>query len=564
MGKTTKNLKHMADLIFNNATLIIFTWDLDGRITSMNSYGEKITGYSEEELIGNFWVELFLGEEKDKINDLIECIKAGKDTKDVLSTLWRTRHNQMIDLMWTNSPIYDSNENIVEMMSFGTDITENNALLKKLNRLAYYDDLTNLPNRKLAEEHVDKVIERCDKHNKKTAFLTLGIDNLQQVSDTIGYEVANTLLKFIALELEENDNINYVSKLNEGEFGILIYDIEGREEVKKKAEELLLSIRQPLVDEGYNFIVNASIGISIYPDYGNDFSQLMKHSNIAMCKAKENGSNGYLFYNKTMKREIEKNIFIVNNIEYSIGMGHLSLHYQPIIDLKDNSIHGFEALIRWFHPKKGYIPPMEFISTIEESGQIINLTTMILESAFRQKSLWNKKGYKDMKIGINLSIKSFQKGNIYEEIEKLLEKYDISPKEIVLELTETAFVKSLNICDDTLKKMRDLGLEIALDDFGTGYSSLARLSKLSLGYLKIDKSFIDPIKEGNNEEALLKHIINLGHSLNLKLVAEGVETKEQMELLRRLGCDLFQGYYFAKPMGADEAEEKFLFLREGI
>lgn len=555
----------LARNIFNNATLIVYTWDLEGKITSFNPYAEEITGYREEEILGKSWMELFIDEkEAKKVEGLIRYVKTGRTLKSIIGNLWKTKDNSTIELIWTTSPIFDNDGKVTEIMSFGTNITEHKNLVKKLNKLAYYDDLTGLPNWKSAEDRVNKIIKKACKNDIKIALLSIDIDNFKQINDTIGHEAGDRLLIFISQILKDNHHIHYVSKFNEDEFGILLYDIKDKNHVKENAKKILKDIRQPWGVEGYNFQISVSMGISIYPDNGKDFRELMKQSNMSMYQVKENGKDGYLFYDDEMKRNVENNIFIMNSIEYSMKNGHFSLHYQPIIDLGDKDIYGAEALIRWFHPEKGYISPMEFIPLIEESGQIIEVTSMILKMALEQKSIWNKKGYKNIKLAINISGKSFVNGNLYEEIKKLLNEYNISPGEIILEITETALVNNMNICSKTLGRLKSLGLEIALDDFGTGYSSLARLKGLPLEYLKIDKYFIDAIEKSSSEEAVVKYIVDLANRLNLKTIAEGVEVEEQVDLLKEIGCNLVQGYYFAKPMSVDEIEEKFLYMEEGI
>lgn len=565
LNKYKRNLKDVSQLIFDNATLIVYTWDLKGNITGFNPYGEKVTGYKEDEVIGQSWIKLFLEkEEKDKVDGLIRYVKTGRSIKHVIGNLWRTKFDTSIELIWTSSPIFDKNGNVVEIISFGTDITQHKGLVRKLNRLAYYDDITGLPNCKLAEEEVNKLLKTSNKRNSKIALLSINIDNFKQLNDTMGHEVANEFLIYISEVLKKNQDVYYLAKLNESEFGVIFNDVQDEEDIIKKTKKLLESVKQPWLAEGYNIQVSGSVGISIYPDNGDNFSDLKGYSNMAMCKAKENSRNSYLFYNKKMKKEMEKNIFIINSIEKSMEFGHFSLYYQPIINLKDNTIYGLEALIRWFHPERGYISPMEFIPIIEDSGHIMEITSMVFEDGLRQKQLWNERGYKDIKLSVNISGKSFRSKDLYEEIGRLLVKYNISPKEIILEITETAFVNNIDIHNETLKKLIDLGLEIALDDFGTGYSSLSKLNALPLGHLKIDKSFIDSIEKDSRKEALVKYIIDLTRTLNLKTVAEGVETEEQVNILKEVGCDLIQGYYFAKPMPANEIEKEFLILEEMI
>lgn len=565
LHKDNLNLDKVSQLIFDNATLMIYTWDLEGKITSFNPYGQEVTGYKAEEVIGKSWMDIFLEDkERGKVSGLIDYVKTGRTLKHIIGNLWKTKQDDIIEFIWTTAPIFDQEGNVVEFISFGTDITQHKTLVKKLNNLAYYDDLTKLPNRELAEEEINKIIERSKKVNKKMALLSIDIDNFKEANNTIGNEVANRLLMFVSEILKKNTDTYYLCKFDEDEFGIVFYDVKNKDHIEGKVERLLEEIRKPWITDGYNFQVSVNIGISLYPQDGEDFSDLKNHSNMAMYRAKKTEKNGCLFYDESMKTEIENNIFIINNIGRSMSMEHFSLHYQPVMDLRDGSIFGFEALIRWHHPERGYIPPMDFIPIIEESGQIIEVTSMVLNMALRQKQIWNEKGYRNLKMSVNISGRSLLKEDIYEEINKLLIEYNISPREIILEITETALLSKRIIQSKVLKRLIDRGLEIALDDFGTGYSSLARINNLPLKHLKIDKCFIDNIEEDTSEEALVKYIIDLGCALDLNVVAEGVETKGQMELLKKLGCHLAQGYYYAKPMPAHDLDQKFLLPKEGI
>ncbi len=547
----------LSENIFKNATLIIFTWNLDGSITSMNPYGEKTTGYKEEEIIGKSWIDLFLHEdEKPKVKGLVEYLKSGRSIKNSIGDVWKSKDNRIIELIWTDSPIFDENGNVIQIISFGTDITDHKKLLRRLNELAYYDTLTGLPNRIMLKNEAGKLIKKAEFNNIKLGFLYIDIDNFKQINDTLGHDAGDSFLIHLSNILKkENKDGNFLSKLSEDEYAIILYDVKNKEDIIEKTETILKEIRKPWCIDKEEFIISASIGISIFPDDGKDFSDLLRSANMAMYNIKGRGKNGYDFYEDKMGRRVANNTFMINQIRRAIEEEQFILHYQPIINMKDNTINGAECLLRWFHPEKGYIPPMDYIPLIEETGQIFDITSLILKMAFEQKKTLNEKGYSHLKLAVNISSKSLIKGGLDKEIAKLLEEYKIKPEEIIIEITETSFRRNLEGCIYTLTKLEEMGIEIALDDFGTGYSSLAQLKRLPIHNVKMDQEFINTMKKHSEEEVVVKSIIDLAHTLGLKIIAEGIETEEQQEILLDSQCDFGQGYYLGKPMDAESFEK---------
>lgn len=390
-------------------------------------------------------------------------------------------------------------------------------------------------------------------------FIFVYIDNFKQINDTLGHSAGDKLLVHISELLKsDKENIYYLSKLGEDEFSIILDNVNCREDVIRRTERILELIRQPWSTDNHEFHISASIGIAMYPDDGDNFYDLMKYGNMAMYHVKQKGKNDYYFYQEDLGKRISFNTFIINQIKRAIAEEQFKLQYQPIIDLKTGDLYGLESLLRWHHPKRGYISPLEYIPLIEETGQILDVTSYILKVAIRQKKLWQDKGYQGFHLGVNLSNKSLMKCGIDVELKKLLAEYDINPKEFVLEVTETAFVDNVNYCIDSLIGVKKLGVKIALDDFGTGYSSLAQLRSLPINFIKIDKMFINNITKSRQDELLVKTIIDLAHNMDLGVVAEGIETKEQRDLLCQLGCDYGQGFYFAKPLDAIDVESIYL------
>jgi len=551
--------KMLSDNIIKNSSLVIFTWDLDYKILSFNPYAERVTGYKEEEVIGKSWVDLFLhDDEKPKVEGLTRYLKSGKPLKNSIGDVWRTKDGRNIELIWTDSPIVDENNDVVKIISIGTDITDHKNLVKRLNKIAYYDGLTGLPNRSLLEKEAEKIIERARSKDEKLAFLYVDIDDFKQINDTLGYSAGDKLLIHIGQVLKSNEKNNYyLSKLGEDEYSIILTGVKDKEDVIERTERILNAIRQPWCTDNYEFNISASIGISLFPDNGDNFYDLMKYGNMAMFHVKQRGKNGYFFYQDELGERISYNTFIINHIRRAIEEEEFKLQYQPIINLITGELYGFESLLRWYNPERGYISPMEYIPLIEETGQIVDVTSHVLKMAIKQKKLWQDMGFKGFVLGVNISNKSLMKCGIDEELKMILREYDVDPKELVLEITETVFADNIDYCIDSLFGVRELGIRMALDDFGTGYSSLAQLKRLPINYIKIDKSFIKNLSRTTEDKIIVRTIINMAHDLGLYVIAEGIETKAQRDALIELGCDYGQGFYFAEPLDPVDVEATY-------
>lgn len=553
--------KTLMDSVIKNAKLVVLTWDLDGSIKGLNPYGEKIMGYKEEEVIGKSWVDLFLyEEEKAKVPGLIKYIKSGKSLKNSIGDVCKSKYGDDIEFIWTDSPMRDDNGEITHVISFGTDITGQKQMMKKLNDLAYFDNLTGLPNRTKLNMDSTNFINDAVKNNTKIAFLYIDLDNFKQINDTLGHDSGDELLIHLANILsEEKGDRSYLAKLSEDEYGFIIKDIVEENDIILVAEKILAKIREPWFINNNEFLMSASIGISIFPDHARDFTDLMKCANMGMYHMKSIGKNGFAFYNDEMGSRIANNTFLINQIKRAIAEEQFTLHYQPIIDLSLDTLFGVEALLRWYHPERGYISPMDYIPLLEETGQIFEVTSLVLKMAIEQKSIWSKNGYSSLKVAVNISSKSLVQGSIVDEIETLLKEYKINPEELSIEVTETAFMDNLESCIYTMTKLDGLGIDISLDDFGTGHSSLSQLKNLPIQYVKMDQEFIKTMIRYSEEEVVVRSIINLAHILGLNVIAEGIETEEQKNILIESGCDFGQGYYLARPMTSEVFEEKFLY-----
>jgi len=426
--------------------------------------------------------------------------------------------------------------------------------------MKYFDRITGLPNKLLFFDRLKTALADAKRSDTKLAVIVIDLDNFRTINDTLGHDVGDKLLLQVAEKikglLRESDT---VARLGGDEFVILQTGLKDINDVTKVAERILEKFRNPWFLEGREYYITASLGISIYPNDGQDEKALVRNADIAMSRAKETGKNNYELFMESMKKKMIDKLDLENDLRHAIEKEEFVLFYQPQIALATGEIIGVEALIRWQREGVGLVQPMEFIPAAEESSLIIPLGEWILRTACLQNVRWINSGIKPVLMAVNLSAKQFQQRNLVEMIEKVLDETGMDPTLLELEITESTAMLDVDFTVKVLKRLKDMGIRISLDDFGTGYSSLNYLKILPIDSLKIDKSFVHDLTSSPSEEAIAKSVINLAHKLNLLVVAEGVETKDQLELLKNHMCDKVQGYLLSKPVPPKEAE---ILLRE--
>lgn len=431
-----------------------------------------------------------------------------------------------------------------------------NKVGQHVKKLAYHDSLTGLPNRTNLMQQLRLMVNRATIENEKIAILFLDLDRFKLINDTLGHDAGDILLKAVSERIGRCvRNQDFVARLGGDEFTIVLEGVTGKDVVSKIAEKICDTLSQPFVFLQQKMFVTTSIGISMFPNDGEDIGSLMKHADSAMFRAKEN-RNDYCFYVQGMEDEMVRRMELERELRHAIGAKQLVLYYQPQIDLSNGEIVGAEALIRWNHPIHGLVPPDTFIPLAEESGLINQVSDWVLEDACRQLQCWNKDGH-NLKVAINMSSKDIQSEGFNEKLRQMLKRYDVSPKMLELEITESTLMENPEELEGELNAMREMGLTLAIDDFGSGFSSLNYLKRLPVDVLKIDRMFIRDLEKDENDMAIVTGIVALATSMGLHTVAEGVETAEQYRLLQELGCDTCQGYYFSKPLPVAEFEEKF-------
>ncbi len=426
----------------------------------------------------------------------------------------------------------------------------------KLFDLAFYDPLTGLPNKTLLEETINNYIKN-KKENGIIGFVYFDIDEFRNINEVKGHSVGDLLIQQVSKLLSEKiHKPNMLARMGGDEFVLALFDIDELEKFMPTIEDMFNHIRRSFILDEDDFFITYSAGVALYPDHGLDYITLLRHSDAAMSIAKSKGRDQIVIFDDEMVTLIKQQTEILNQLRQAIHNDEFTLHYQPIIRLKDNSIDGTEALIRWVHPVKGFIPPLEFISLSEKNGFIKDITEWVFKEAADQFKEWGSSN-KNFKVSINLSAVMLMNDKFITNLIKWIQEHHIDCSKFNLEITETAIISDIQKSVHVLNSLKRLGFTIALDDFGTGYSSLTYLQKLPIDTIKIDRSFISNIKEDTEEFYVLKYMIDLAHHLKLTVVAEGIETLEQAEMVKKYNVDFAQGYYYCKPMPQNRVLEYF-------
>jgi len=436
-----------------------------------------------------------------------------------------------------------------------------------INHLAYYDALTGLPNRALFNDRLAMALVQAQRHQRKLAVLFLDLDRFKTINDTLGHAMGDRLLQGVAQRLtscvREGDT---VARLGGDEFMLLLPGIEHVEDVAKIVQRVLEVLKPSFNFDGQEFHITSSIGIALYPNDSEDAEALLKNADTALHRAKEQGRNNYQFYIPSMNATSFERLILENNLRRALERKEFVLYYQPQVSLLTKRIVGMEALLRWQHPELGLVPPRKFIPLAEETGLIGSLGEWVLQTACAQNKAWQEVGFPPLRVAVNLSAHLFRQQGLVETVARVLKETRLNPHYLELEVTEGTLMENAEATVSTLRKLKEMGVHLSIDDFGTGYSSLSYLRRFPIDTLKIDQSFVWDISSDPDDATIARLIIAMAHSLKLKVVAEGVETEEQLSFLRFHQCDELQGYLFSKPVPAEAftqllQEERRLLIR---
>lgn len=542
-----------AATVFEYSKEGIIVTDADNKIVSVNRSFVEITGYSAEEVIGRNPNILSSGYQNRDFYEQMwtEILQTGSWQGEV----WDRRKNgEAYPEALTIIRVKNIDGAVINHLAIFSDISERRLAQERIQQLAHYDVLTGLPNRVLFTDRLEQAMISAQRNHSKISLLFLDIDRFKQINDTLGHGVGDQLLQSVGQRLlecvREQDT---VSRQGGDEFIVVLSD-SGAEGAELVVEKIMQNITQPYIIEQHDLRITASVGIAVYPDHAQDCESLIKHADVAMYQAKESGRNCYLHFDPAMNASSYERLQLETALRGALERDELRVFYQAQVGLHDGHVVGCEALVRWQHPSLGMLYPEKFIPLAEESGLIVAINYCVLEQAIKQYSAWRDAGFESLTMSVNLSALQFRQHNLLQQIQDLLQKYAVPAQALELELTEGILMQGVERTLATLHELTAMGVIVSIDDFGTGYSSLSYLKRFPIQKLKIDQSFVRDVTTDASDATMVRTIILMAHSLRLQVIAEGVETQEQVTFLRQCGCEYAQGYYFARPATAAEFE----------
>ena len=543
------NLK-LADKVMNASMEAIVVTDLEAKIQRVNPAFTEITGYEEWEVLGKNTNILSSGRhDKTFYQDMWASLQSDGQWQ---GEIWNKRKNGTVYPEWlTITAVENDAGEICQYASIFSDLTEIKKSEARIKRLAYFDELTRLPNRKLFNDRLNLSLGYAQEHNHQVALAFLDLDFFQRVNDRFGLEAGDQVLREVGRRvesiLEEGDT---VARFGGDSFNMILTDVDDNTAVSEFLNRLLSTINQPILVSGTEINLTVSVGVSFFPTDATEPEDLFQCAEVAVKQAKDFGRNSYRFFSSEQHQLVKSRYRMANDLHRAIEAEQFELYYQPKVTASDRQLVGVEALIRWNHPEQGFIPPDEFIPLAEDLGVIDQIGYFVLREAVRQCSSWWKLGY-EVPVAINVSAKQMQRRDIAEEILEVLEEFQLPSRLLSVELTETSFLHCLEETRVAINILRTAGVRIAIDDFGTGYSSLSYIRNMSLDVLKIDRSFLVNIEDSEVDLSIVASIIDMSQAIGLEVVAEGIETETQFGLLRELNCNQIQGYLISRPMPAD-------------
>jgi diguanylate cyclase (GGDEF)-like protein/PAS domain S-box-containing protein len=554
--RSEESMKKLSMSVEQATDLIVLT-DPEGNIEYINKAVEDITGYVRGELIGKNKDLWRAGEYDAKFyKDMKETLLLGKPFQAIFTN--RKKDGELFYVFEVVTPLKDPHGAITHFVSTGRDITQQRSMEERLNNLSYYDALTGLPNRTLFIDRLTQGIARARYGKKIIVVLIVDIDRFKFINDGYGLPVGDRVLKTITESLSrsvrEGDT---VARLGGDDFGILLFDVAETDDIILVIKKIMENVSLPLKIRGEEIVLTASLGVAVYPYDGESPNDLMKSADMALSKARQQGRNNYQFYTRDMNIKAMEFVSIDKRLFNSYKNREFMLYYQPYWDCNTQKLMGMEALIRWNSATEGIISPDKFIPVLEDTGMIIEVGDWITNSVCMQVRDWQARGYTMVPVSVNLSSVQFRKKDLGESIMAAVKLAGIDPKLLTMEITESTFMQNVEFASSVFKKLKDQGIAISLDDFGTGYSSLSYLKKFPFDNLKIDISFIRDLTLESDASAIVSAIIAMARSLNLKTIAEGVETEELWKILRLLKCDMVQGNYFSPALPPQGVEIYF-------
>ncbi|SDP72985.1 PAS domain S-box-containing protein/diguanylate cyclase (GGDEF) domain-containing protein [Rhodoferax sp. OV413] len=550
-GAKLKASNQRLESMVKNSPLAIYTSDLNYIVSSWNPAAQRMFGWTAEEAIGQ--KVLFIPKDKVQEYEHIASRLRNGESLNQVELVRQRRDGSVIHISLSTAPLLTTDGQPYDYLFLVADITERKLAEQQIQFQAFHDALTGLPNRLLLQDRFEQAKAHASRANQRLMLLFLDLDNFKSINDTLGHDSGDAFLQQIATRLgaclRETDTI---SRLGGDEFLILLPDLAQVDDAAPLLAKLMEQMQLPFDAAGHEISTSVSMGVTIFPDDGTSFESLLKKADMAMYKAKSDGRNTYRFFDDAMDVEAVEHQFIRNGLRRALERNEFVLHYQPQMDLASGAIIGVEALIRWNHPQLGMVSPARFIPVSEECGLIVPIGDWVLREACRQAVAWQRAGLPELCMAVNLSAVQFKRGSVEQSVAQALEETRLDPALLELELTESILIQNVEGVLDCVKRLKLLGVKLSIDDFGTGYSSLSYLKRFDIDKLKIDQSFVRDLGTDPDDAAIVRAIIQMARSLNLRTIAEGVETADMLHQLRAFGCDEAQGYYFARPMSTDD------------
>ncbi len=567
MEEKLKESEELHRFIVNNSPDLVYMLDRNGCFIFLNQRLESLLGYSKEELIGRHYSELVDDDHLEAARNIFNERRMGERAAANVELRLKSRlnrrgprlfHAQSVWMELTAEGVYsDPNERTRENFigTYGTarDISERKEAEEVINFQAYHDLLTHLPNRALLKDRLSLAIAHARRNKRKLAVMFLDLDRFKLVNDTLGHTMGDRLLKAVANRLQSclrrGDTL---ARFGGDEFTLLLPEVRTKDDVVVIASKILDRLNAPFVIDGHELFVGASIGISIYPEAGDSEEALIQNADIAMYQVKGRGKNGYQFFSEEMNNSFSTRLSLERELRNGLAQGELKVYYQPQVSLDTGRITGVEALVRWQHPIRGLVSPIDFLPMAEETGLICQIDEFVQAQAFQDVAYWRSRGREDFQVSVNLSAVQLEKDGFVDRFVATLQQSGLEAQAVKLEITENTLMQDMEVIIPKLKELRRLGVHIAIDDFGTGYSSLSYLQQFPIQTLKIDRSFVGDIRADESDASIVNAIVAMARGLKLDLIAEGVENRTQLRYLHAQGCSEGQGFIFSKPVPAND------------
>ncbi len=549
----------LAASVFEHSPQGIMITDAEHRIRKVNPAFTNITGWQEADVVGRRDSMLSAGRDEP---GLAAEMQAALDSGGMwVGELWsRRRDGEVYPENRTVVAVRDAQGRLRHYVSMFSDISAEKFAAERIHRLAHYDATTELPNRVLLQDRLLNAINRAARAEGRLALLFLDLDGFKLINDTLGHAAGDEVLRLVGVRLMSRlRKADIVARIGGDEFAVVLSDISHPGDVQAICDQLLAVITEPYELSGQDNRVTTSIGIAMYPDDGTDVQTLLKHADAAMYQAKEHGKNRYAYYEPEMNRRAEERLQMTRQLRHALERNEFRLCYQPQYDLASGRLVGVEALIRWQGEDGGWVPPMRFIPVAEDCGLIVGIGDWVLREACRQARQWREQGLDFGRISVNVSGRQFQDEGLQAAVKQALAESGLPGNRLELEITESWVMEGPYRAETQLRLLHEMGVSLVIDDFGVANSSMAYIKRFPVQKLKIDRSFIRDIPADADDAAIVSAIIAMGHSLGLKVVAEGVETAEQSAFLRGTGCDEVQGFLYGRPVPSDELNVLLLY-----